>query len=434
MQPDPPPDVALIAPYPPRGVRHGGHSGVASYTANLAHALVDHGLRVAVVADRVDGDPARFDDGAVDVHRAFDLGPTALPAAADAARRLGAPVVHLQWELFLYGGPPSLPGLFPALAALRHRRGAVPLVTTMHQVVDPAEVDRHYTRMHRVGAPAMVARRGLATVQSAIGHASASVVVHEEPFRASVPDATVIPHGIEVRPAGDRDEARAALGIARDTFVALCFGFLAPYKGLEVVLDAAGLASRRVQVVVAGGAHPRLAGRDAFGDELRERYGHVARFTGWVADGDVTRWFAAADVAVFPYPKPFSSSGALALALSLGTPVLLSPALARCAGAPSATSVTLDPSAIARRLDELAADPHELDALAQWSATLAAGRSWPAVAARHAHLYEEISHVTRPAGRSIRSGQPWRRSAVRGVPPHDAALLVDDRHPCPRGA
>ena len=35
------PDVALVSPYPTRGERHGGASGVASYTANLAHALSD---------------------------------------------------------------------------------------------------------------------------------------------------------------------------------------------------------------------------------------------------------------------------------------------------------------------------------------------------------------------------------------------------------
>lgn len=385
------PDVALIAPYPPQGVRHGGHSGVASYTANLAHALADRGVRVAVVAERVAGDPAQFDDGPVAVHRSFDLGPAALPAAARAARQLGAPVVHLQWELFLYGGAPSLPGLFPALATLRHGRGAVPLVTTMHQVVDPADVDRGYTRLHRVGAPATVARRGLAAVQSALDRASARVVVHEEPFRTASSDATVIPHGIETRERGARDEARRALGLAPGSFVALCFGFLAPYKGLEVVLDAAALLPEGIDVVVAGGEHPRLVGEDSFGAALRDRYGDVARFTGWVPDADVSRWFVAADVAVYPYPKPFSSSGALALALSLGTPVLLSPALARCAGAPSAISVALEPNAIAGRLERLARDPNELAALASWSATLAAGRSWTAVAARHAHLYEEVT-------------------------------------------
>ena len=115
-------------------------------------------------------------------------------------------------------------------------------------------------------------------------------------------------------------------------------------------------------------------------------------------------WFAAADIAVFPYPKPFSSSGALALALSFGTPVLLSPALARCAGAPTATAVALEAPAIAARLDDLARDRAALDAAAAWSAVLAAGRSWPAVAERHAHVYEEVSHDARPAGRRLRAG------------------------------
>ncbi|MFT3853987.1 MAG: glycosyltransferase [Ilumatobacteraceae bacterium] len=332
---------------------------MASYTANLAHALADLGVQVAVVADRVEGDPARFDDGSVEVHRTFDLGPAALPTAARGARALGASVVHLQFELFLYGGAHSLPGLFPALASLRRPGDSAPLVTTMHQVVDPAEIDRAYTRLHRVQAPAVVARRGMAAVQSAIGRASARVVVHEEPFKTAVADATVIPHGIEARRSTGRAEARRALGVDPDRFVVLCFGFLAPYKGLEVVLDAAGLVPSHVEVVVAGGEHPRLVGETSFGAGLRECYGQVARFTGWVPDADVSRWFAAADVALFPYPKPFSSSGALALALSLGTPVLLSPALARCAGAPSATAVALEPRALAHRLGELSRHPDE---------------------------------------------------------------------------
>lgn len=399
-----PPDVALVAPYPPAGTRHSGHSGVASYTANLAHALAADGLQVQVVADRLGDDPEHFADGPVQVHRAFDLGVGALLGASRAARATGAPIVHLQWELFLYGGPPSLPGLFPALVTFARGRGTRPLVTTMHQVIDPSTIDRDYTRLHRVGVPAVVARRGLATVQSAVGRVSNAVIVHEEPFRQWVPGATVIPHGIEHRPALGRDDARRALGIAPDRFVALCFGFLAPYKGVEVVLDAARVAGPGLDVVIAGGEHPRLAGRDSFAAELRVRYGDVARFTGWVPDDDVPRWFAAADVAVFPYPKPFAASGALALALASGTPVLMSPALARCAGAPSAVTVPLEPTALAHRLHALARNPRDLAALAAWSATLAGGRAWPRVAQQHVHLYEELTDASRTPGRRLRAG------------------------------
>ena len=397
-----PPDVAIIAPYPPTGELHGGHSGVASYTANLARHLAADGVSVTVVASELgEGEPARSTADGVDVWRAFRFGAGALPAAGRAARQLRPGVVHLQWELFLYGGAAALRGLLPALAALRHGSGARPLVTTLHQVVDPADVDRAYARLHRVDAPATLARAGLSGVQTALRRASDAVVVHEEPFRDVIREATVIPHGIERARRGGSRAARAALGLD-DRFVALCFGFVAPYKGLETVLDAAAMLRGEVDVVVAGGEHPRLTGAHGFASELRRRYGTVARFTGRVPDDQVRLWFQAADVALFPYPKPFSSSGALALAIAHGTPVLLSPAMARCVGAPSELAIPLDPARIAARLRRLSDERGGVTELARWTDAMGAGRDWPTIARHHAELYEEVRHDRRCARWSLR--------------------------------
>ena len=170
------PDVCLISPYPPRGERHGGHSGVASYTANLAHALAGEGADVAVVAPRLDGEPERSQDGPIAVHRRFAMGgASALPVAALAAAGTGAPSVHLQHETFLYGGPASVAGLAPALAALRARRR---MVVTMHHVVDPRAVDAEFVALHRVSAPVPLARAGLAAVRSSIQRLADAVGVH----------------------------------------------------------------------------------------------------------------------------------------------------------------------------------------------------------------------------------------------------------------
>ena len=97
--------------------------------------------------------------------------------------------------LFLYGGPASVPGLVPALARIRAagRRSVV----TMHHVVDPSSVDRSFTRLHRVGAPASVARAGIAGVQGTISKLASAVIVHEPAFADIVGDAHVVPHGIE---------------------------------------------------------------------------------------------------------------------------------------------------------------------------------------------------------------------------------------------
>src|SRR5258705_4898151 len=107
----PAPDVALISPYPPAGQLHGGWTGVASYTANLAHALAAESGSVTVVAPRERGEPAAADHDGVHVERSFERGVGAVPAAMRAALRTGADVVHLQHEAFLYGGPASLPRL-----------------------------------------------------------------------------------------------------------------------------------------------------------------------------------------------------------------------------------------------------------------------------------------------------------------------------------
>ena len=51
------PDVALISPFPELGERHGGWTGVASYSANLAEALSREGAEVTVIASEEPGLP-----------------------------------------------------------------------------------------------------------------------------------------------------------------------------------------------------------------------------------------------------------------------------------------------------------------------------------------------------------------------------------------
>jgi glycosyltransferase involved in cell wall biosynthesis len=188
----------------------------------------------------------------------------------------------------------------------------------------------------------------------------------------------------------------------------LCFGFLSPYKGLEQALEAARLAGPEVDLVLAGGPHPRLErnGRDGYAETLAGQYKRIARFTGYVPEHDVASWFAAADVVLVPYPRPFSSSGPLAQALGHQRPVLLSEAMAHCVGAPDEVASSMEPEALAARLVRLARQPDERDRLARASAQLADGRTWPAVAQRHLAIYEEVTsaqHAQRASRRAVRN-------------------------------
>jgi glycosyltransferase involved in cell wall biosynthesis len=384
-------DLALISPYPDLGVRHGGISGVASYAHNLAHALAEAGARVEVVAPLPPGErPWRELDGEVTVNRAFPRTSRGTTAAIRAALASQAPVVHLQHEFFLYGGAASTPGLASGLRLLRARRRAA--LATMHQVVDPASIDGGFTKLHRVKLPAWAARPGLAAAQRGLRRSADRILVHEPAFADVLPGAATVPHGIE--PAAhraQRQSARQALGLDPQRMIVLCFGFLAPYKGLETVLQAAELADNRFDLVIAGGEHPRLAaGGDRYYEELQRRFGHVARFTGPVPDHQVADYFASADLAAFMYPRPFSSSGALALAVAHGTPVLVSPELAHTAGLAPSLIASRDPHLLADRLRKLAADPAARTALRDDTERIGRERAWPAIAARHLELYAEV--------------------------------------------
>jgi hypothetical protein len=187
-------DVAIVSLYPPPASKHAGRSGVASYTANLAKGLVDAGAAVDVVCPYDPGDePIREHDGRVYVRRTFRRGATALVDAVTAAKNTRAPVVHVQFELFLYGGTLALLGLIPALAALRNAGRRV--VVTPHQVVDPRTIDRGFVRTHRVRSPSLVARAGINLVQNTIGRLADAVVVHEPSFKEQISGSAVIRHG-----------------------------------------------------------------------------------------------------------------------------------------------------------------------------------------------------------------------------------------------
>ncbi len=119
-----------------------------------------------------------------------------------------------------------------------------------------------------------------------------------------------------------RDEARARLGIAPEAEVALFFGFIRRYKGLDLLLDAWPLvrARRPVELVVAGEFYDdadlcRTKAAAAGGPpavRLLDRY---------LPDAEVETVFKAADVVVLPY-RTATQSGVTEVAYALGLPVI----------------------------------------------------------------------------------------------------------------
>lgn len=155
--------------------------------------------------------------------------------------------------------------------------------------------------------------------------------------RELVSDFNITPEAVSVIPFGlndttpktglTREEGRQRLGLADGDKAVLFFGQIAPYKGLEFLIEALGILKRKGQsfkLVVAGRVK---RGADGYGSSIRAALqthlspGDLVEHIRFIPDEDVEVYFKAADVVAIPYTDIFQS-GVPFLAYSFGLPVI----------------------------------------------------------------------------------------------------------------
>lgn len=152
----------------------------------------------------------------------------------------------------------------------------------------------------------------------------------ETDFRLSPAKVSVIPFGINnttPRTGVTRQAARARLGLAESDRTLLFFGQIAPYKGLEYLVQAMRLLTSQaeaVKLVIAGKVKPGCEDywsgirRSLEEETLRVSTICHVRF---IPDAEVEWFMQAADAVALPYVSIFQS-GVPFLAYSFGLPVL----------------------------------------------------------------------------------------------------------------
>lgn len=278
--------------------------------------------------------------------QAFAAAPLALAAgwwmARRVARQVGATVMHGHWVI---------PG--GAMAATASDR---PLVISLHGS-DVYVAERHAVA-GRVARHAF-GRAGWVTACSADLRQRALALGADEAR------SEVVPYGVDAarfRPdAATRAAVRAALGIGEATPVVFTAGRFVRKKGFEYLIDAvarlkksaAGAAGTASDATFAASARESasaasepantataavliIGGDGDLRDELaaRTRDAGIAdrvRFVGLLAQDDVARYLAAADVAVVPSVRDDSGNvdglpNVVLEALASGTPLIATPA------------------------------------------------------------------------------------------------------------
>jgi glycosyltransferase involved in cell wall biosynthesis len=148
-------------------------------------------------------------------------------------------------------------------------------------------------------------------------------------FEVSPDKITVIPFGINSTVPNTQlnpEEARQRLGLNRSHKTLLFFGNIAPYKGLEYLVEA-------MRLLVLRGADYRLviAGRpkncEAYWTDIQQRMSsggldnYIVKRIEYIADQETEIYFKAADVVVLPYTHIFQS-GVLFLGYNFGLPAV----------------------------------------------------------------------------------------------------------------
>jgi glycosyltransferase involved in cell wall biosynthesis len=277
-----------------------------------------------------------------------------------------ADVVHFQW----------LPVQWLDVHLLPRR----PLVLTAHDLL-PRE-----------------ARPGQARAQRRLYDAVDAVVVHSTYGASMLSDRLgvdaekvhVIAHGafshLAAQPASPLPAGLAQV----DQPVALFFGLLRPYKGLDLLLEAwRGIADAELWIV----GRPRMS----LASLKSSAPGKVRFIDRFVSDQELAAYFRRAELVVLPYLDTgrFDQSGVLATALAFGKPMVLSDVggfgdMAREGAA--AVFPAGDAAGLRSTILELLGDSVARERMARAAQALADGPySWEQSARETLRLYESLA-------------------------------------------
>lgn len=300
--------------------------------------------------------------------------------------RTGVPILHVQWA--------KMPRWDARLwMHLKHR--GVRIVYTAHNAL-PHGDRRPATR--RAFRPLYRLADAIVVLSSHVGR---RIVEDVEPEAG--PKIHVIEHGVIplAAPMPSRADARRTLGLPPEAHVALFMGAIAPYKGIEDLLEAAAIARAqcpRLRVLIAGAAHEPWTKYQRLIDSLRIA-DLVLAWPEFVPESFKATLYAAADVAVLPHRDPSQSAMGLE-AIGAGMPIIAT----RAGGLPDlvdepANGFLVPPgsprdlaAALVRFFD---LPPARREQMGRTSAELGRSRfSWETIARKHIELYRCLATPT----------------------------------------
>jgi len=294
-------------------------SGLAVYAETLASGLATLGHSVTVVCGQRPGQPAREQTLGVDVWRTpvgrsnwIGFAWNAGPLVARLEQQKPFDVVHFLDVHFAYHySGPYIASLFQSFRQRQTSRHGLPSYSSVANLLSRII----YYSVARIAFEKPALRHASHLLPSSCATASE----FEHHYSTDPSRMTVVPLGIDLSRFGPRGDGalRQELDLT-ENFVLLYVGFCNPRKGLEYLAHALRNLASETRLVVVGewDAQYRERFLKALGD-ARDR----VILVGQVPDADLPRYYAMADLFVFP--SLLEGFGLpLAEALACGLPVV----------------------------------------------------------------------------------------------------------------
>jgi glycosyltransferase involved in cell wall biosynthesis len=405
-------NVLVISPYPPANITHAKLRGAASYTKNLCERMYNctGEIRILVLANILNDSRA----GSAPAKRQNSPN-TGLLDPDDRNKPL---VIRCWRERLTYPirifmqvlkhrkriGKGASAGIFPLLLVLM-RIARIPTVITMHGVVGKKDVTQRFLGQHFIKLHRRLIKIGFHILNGFIERFADKVVVHEKAIKdILVSDygidggmIDIIPHGIEPKKNRmEKSSSRAAVGLAKERML-LFFGYLAGYKGLDVLIESFKYLDADIYALYLSGEMPHNFRDNSsyleYLDNLKRRAASISKnivFTGFIPEDKISMYFSSCDLIIFPYPEMHASSGPFSLAVSYGCPFLGSKAFAEYYSIPPELSFDCDAVSLSRRIDQFFRNDTMKITAVRWLNDYREKHLWHNIAKRTLELYRQL--------------------------------------------
>jgi glycosyltransferase involved in cell wall biosynthesis len=335
--------VLVISGWPETSGRAQNNYGIAWYTKETIEPVAKkYGQRFVVLSEtNHDNIPKTFANDKILVLRVFDQKhPTLFPRILQYMalfNKIDRVFVHS--EFCTNGGIKNFVLLIPFLALIKLFGKKITYFA--HNVVTDLSGIAPHLNLDKQTISFMILNSCIRYYYWLLGLLANRIVVMDDEMKhrliTYMPKDKIVSVPFWIKDSGktvSKITARKKLGIKKDKFVLLYFGFITWYKGADWLIDQVksavfGKKYKNIELILAGGEawslKDKLYYRNYYQSQLSKTKGcRNVKITGFVNDGDINTYFAAADVAVFPYRGLIGSSGAITYAVANRKPFILS--------------------------------------------------------------------------------------------------------------